>query len=261
MTSLRTGPTRLDGALAFVRYAYPPNELGACGPADHRALFEYGVAGVVDGGLVELASQFTGAWPYLTFIAEQAGIGDPLDARVVEAYWIGNDLLDRVDMGRFGRSLDERFRRRSGPEWASLAAGIPAGGLPHHAFHVFGVYPWVDLLGADRGPHPLHVLDRCRIRWGEVVAVTGDRAVVDSRPLLWDGRALYLGSPVAEAVRVGAGGRSLLPELSPGDAVALHWDWVCDRLTGRQLATLERLTHHQLTITNRRTGHPGRIVG
>ena len=93
------------------------------------------------------------------------------------------------------------------------------------------------------------------------VRIAGDRAVVDSRPLLWDGRALYLGSPVAEAVRTGSGGRTLLPGLSPGDTVALHWDWVCDRLTARQQATLERLTRHQLTIPNHRTGHPGRIVG
>jgi hypothetical protein len=32
--------------------------------------------------------------------------------------------------------------------------------VPHHSFHVFGVYPWVGLLGSDRGETPLHVLDR-----------------------------------------------------------------------------------------------------
>ena len=36
----------------FVRYAYPPNALGYCGP-DHSAAFrEYAVAGVADQGLV-----------------------------------------------------------------------------------------------------------------------------------------------------------------------------------------------------------------
>jgi hypothetical protein len=39
--------------------------------------------------------------------------------------------------------------------------------------------------------------------------------------------------------------------------VALHWDWVCDRLTPGQLATLRGSTRHQLAITNRKVGHPG----
>ncbi|MEO6208381.1 MAG: DUF6390 family protein, partial [Candidatus Limnocylindrales bacterium] len=76
----------IAGASLFARYAYPPNELGYCGPQDSRAVLEYGAAGVVDRGLVELAKGFAGAWPYLETIAGMAGIPDPLDRRVVEAY-------------------------------------------------------------------------------------------------------------------------------------------------------------------------------
>ena len=39
---------------------------------------------------------FEGAYPYLELIASENGIADPLDARVVEAYWLGNDLLEHV---------------------------------------------------------------------------------------------------------------------------------------------------------------------
>ena len=46
------------------------------------------------------------------------------------------------------------------------------------------------------------MLDRCRIRWGRVLAVQGDQVVVESRPLTWDGRAARLGQPETEtAVR------------------------------------------------------------
>ena len=31
----------VSGAVSFVRYAFPPNYHGACGPADFRGLFEY----------------------------------------------------------------------------------------------------------------------------------------------------------------------------------------------------------------------------
>ena len=87
---------------------------------------------------------------------------------MVEAYWVGNELLDRVPVGKIGDSMAERFRQRVGNKFQFLAEGVLAGGVPHHSFHVFGVYPWVGLLGNDRmTKHALTVLDRCRARWGE----------------------------------------------------------------------------------------------
>ena len=85
-----------DGPLLFARYAYPPNELGYCGGDDHRALLEQTSAGVVDGGLRQSLREFEGAWPYLELIAAANHLDDPLDAKVVEAYWLGSALLERV---------------------------------------------------------------------------------------------------------------------------------------------------------------------
>ena len=98
----------MNGSLLFVRYAYPPNSLGYCGPADSTAFSEYGAAGVVDNGLVDLAKAFHGAWPYLELISSANGIRDPLDRRVVEAYWVGNRLLDRIPLARTADSMEER---------------------------------------------------------------------------------------------------------------------------------------------------------
>ena len=95
-----------------------------------------------------------------------------------------------------GDALEVRFRDRVGRSWARLAETVPAGAVPHHCFHVFAVYPWFGLLREGRTPEPLLVLDRCRVRWGRVVSVSGPEAVVRSRPLEWDGRALLLGDPV-----------------------------------------------------------------
>ena len=92
--------TARRGPLLFARYAYPPNALGLCGADTPRTLLEYGDAHASDGGLAELARTFEGAWPYLELIAGANGLADPLDPRVVEAYWVGNELLDRVRPGR-----------------------------------------------------------------------------------------------------------------------------------------------------------------
>jgi len=37
----------------------------------------------------------------------------------------------------------------------------------------------------------------------------------------------------------------------------MHWGWVCDRLSRRQLRMLQRSTLRQLEITNRKVVHSG----
>lgn len=250
-------PARLSGAVLFARYAYPPNELGYCGPPDHRALLEYGSSGVVDAGLAQLARGFEGAWPYLTLIADGNGIGDPLDHRVVEAYWVGNALLDRLDTNLFGNSMHDRFQPRTGLKWTQLAEAVPAGAVPHHSFHVFGVYPWIGLLRSGRSGTPLFVLDRCRIRWGRIEQIQGSEVVVRSRPLTWEHGQLGLGDPRLETATCAADGYAFLLDLKPGDWVSLHWNWVCDRLSQRSLTALRHYTARQFAITNHKVEHSG----
>lgn len=238
------------GALRFARYAYPPNELGYCGPDAAGELLEHVAAGVADGGLRRLLRGFEGAWPYLELIAVANGIRDPLDDRVVEAYWIGNPLLDKVGPRLMGGSLESRFRRRAGRSWDRLVSPVPDGALPHHSFHVFGVYPWLGLLREGRLDEPLRVLDRCRVRWGQVCAVGVGEAVVRSKPLVWDGRRLALGEDETERVRVSVGEHGLDGALRPGAWCSLHWDWVCEGLDGPSLARLQHYTARQLSVVN-----------
>jgi len=226
-----------SGALLFARYAYPPNELGYCGPEDASALLLSGAGAEIE----RRARQFDGAWCYLEFIAEATGIPDPLDERVVEAYWIGNDLLAQVDPAALVDRMRQRFRDQPGGTWREAADRAVA----HHSFQVFDVYPWAGLLRSSGNPTALTVLDRCRIRTGRVLAVDGESATVESRPLRWDGGAMLEGPRRQEAVRWSTGGRSLIDGVSPGDRVAMHWDWVCDVLTDEQCGRIESLEARQ----------------
>jgi hypothetical protein len=241
--------TGVPGPVLFARYAYPPNALGYCGPADHPALLAYGATGVVDGGLRDLARGFEGAWPYLELIAAANGIADPLDERVVAAYWIGNPLLDHVGPRRFSASLEPRFRLRAGRTWDRLTEPLAAGGVPHHSFHVFAVYPWVGLMRTGSIDEPLRVIDRCRIRWGRVEGVVGDEVIVRSRPLAWRGGQLVLDEPRIERVRGAVAGSGFV-RASVGAAVALHWDWLCDVLTPAAQERLVAYTARHLAIVN-----------
>lgn len=245
-------PSPGDGALRFARFAYPPNRLGYCGPDVHDEILQRAHAGASGPELRELARGFDGAWPYLRLIARCNGVADPLDDRVVEAYWIGNPLLEHVGVAAFADSLTRRFvpllGRGAGAE--RLLAPLAHGALPHHGFHVFGVYPWVGLLRTGAVDQALHVLDRCRIRWGRVLERDGTRAVVLSRPLTWDGRRLELGAPRAETVTVARDGYQLAARAAAGDWCALHWDWVCEPLDRRSLTALRRHTRAQLDAVN-----------
>jgi hypothetical protein len=237
------------GPLLFARYAYPPNSLGYCGADETRTLLEYGDAEASDGGLAELARTFEGAWPYLTLIAHANGIADPLDPRVVHAYWVGNELLDHVEPADLARHVDERFRGRVGRATEHLVDTVAAGAVPHHSFHVFAVYPWLGLLRTGIVDEPLHVLDQCRITPARVLSVTGDEAVTMLRPLGWSGRELVLGSWTQRTVRWRADGLSLVAP-RPGDWVSLHWDFACDRLTPAEASALDGTTKRALRAVN-----------
>ncbi len=243
--------TGVSGPVMFARYAFPPNSHGYCGPADNVAFFEQGVTGEDDGGLRAMAREFAGAWPYLELIAHSTGLADPLDRRVVEAYWVGSPRLGHVGISAIGDSMEQRFRFTSGPRFSSLAEGVLAGGVPHHSFAVFCIYPWVGLLGDDRrAAQALTVLDRCRIREGKVISLHGDQVLVESTPLAWDGRRLGYGTPELETVIRSIDGVGMASEIAVGDWVSLHWEWLCDRLSEQQRRFLRHYTDRHLAIVN-----------
>jgi Family of unknown function (DUF6390) len=237
----------IEGTLRFIRYGFMPNRLQYCGPtADNRTLFEYGVAGVSDGGLEPLLRRFGGALPYLRLIARANGLADPFDARVVEAYWLGNELLERVEVRQLYDALLERFSKQLQGRTRDLVLGkAPAGARPHHSFHVLDVHSRVGEL-----EHTLDVLDHCRVSWARVRQVDGAHLSVDRRPIqLRDGK-LVLGAARPERVVRQLDGHGFADAARPGDWVTLHWGWVCEVVGEQQRANLERYTRHHLALAN-----------
>ena len=88
-----------SGAALFARYADAPNALGYCGPPE-------GI-GTTEAEIRASARRFSGVWPYLQVLARLTGTADPLDPRLVEAYWLGRDLGPEfgIDRETFGDSL------------------------------------------------------------------------------------------------------------------------------------------------------------
>ncbi len=243
------------GTVLFTRYAFMPNHLERCGPLraqDNRTIFQYAVAGDTDPYFTSLLQEFQAAYPYLKLIAQNTGHKDAFDPAVVEAYWIGSDLLDRVEVRQFHASIEQRFGKQVNQKQLEYLLGkAPAGARPHHSFNVFDVQRFT-----QEKTHSLHHMEKCRIGWGRVEAIELSHLVVEYQPLEWvnpssNGRAgLGTGAPTLGRVLRHMDGKGFADRAGVGDWVAFHWDWVCDVISESQRAQLERWTLHHLQLAN-----------
>jgi hypothetical protein len=240
-----------SGPVLFARYAYGPNRLGLCGPDDAEALFGQTSSNGDDRELRDLARGFEGAYPYLELIARANAIADPLDRRVVEAYWLGSPLLERVSPNSMGESLRLRFRPKLGQRtWKWLESSAPSGAKPVHAFHVLDVFPKVGLMRSEQVENVLRVMDSCRVRWGRVIERDGDQLLVNAVPLAFADGELVLGPSRTERITAWRDGHGFIGQVSPDDVVSIHWDWACDILDADQVGRLIAWTRRQLEIAN-----------
>ncbi len=246
-TELASPARSVAGTTRFIRYAFMPNRLHFCGGDDNRTILEYALAAVREPPLEKMLAKFAGAVPYLKLIARNNGIADPFDERVVEAYWIGNELLERVEIRDFYASLRERYSRQLTPKTLELVAGkAPAGARPHHSFHVLDVWRTVDRLSGD----VLATLDNCRISWGKVVRTEGGELLVLRQPLILVDGKLCLGEERHERVARQIDGRGFADNAQPGDWVSLHWGWVCEVITPQQQRALAYWTAYHIALAN-----------
>jgi hypothetical protein len=69
-----------------------------------------------------------------------------------------------------------------------------------------------------------------------------------------------VGEAVVESAKYAVGGSGFVAGLAVGDVVSLHWDWVCDRLSPRQLERLKHFTARHLRIANNGVEHRGAAI-
>ena len=160
----------LSGAMLCARYAFAPNFYHYCGPDTGGEFEEYLKAEMVDRGLIEHLTDFEVMYPYLAAIAQANGISDPLDPRVVEAYWVGNEMLEKVTERDVCVALMEKHklqRKVSKKEMRWLLPKIDKKARLHHSFHVLNVFTRT---GHHSVEHTVETMDECRIGWGRLLS-------------------------------------------------------------------------------------------
>ena len=248
----------MNGLLFFSKYAFAPNILQYCGPLDSKAFLDiykdYSEGKIkpnsdITEELKHLSLQFEGAVPYLKFIASENKIKDIFDIRVVEAYWLGNDLLNKVRVSNFYHHIEDRFKKRMlFQEWQSLKDNDKAlsKAKPFHSFHVFNIYSHMGLIRSGARNNVLKTMDSCRIGWGEVKDIVDDNILVEYRPLEFNNDGiLKLGEKTTKNFH------SFDESIKKGETVSLHWDYICDKLTPQQKQNLTLWTIYHMKIFNR----------
>lgn len=239
-----------DGLLRCSRYAFGPNRLHYCGPDANRQLFSYMDQEIADPGLEQLLRGFKTMYPYLRLIADSNGIRDAFDGRVIEAYWIGNRLLDAVKVRAFYNHLrdEQQIGKRIGSVTLELLGEKASrGAVPHHSFHVFDIWKRT---GHLEKAHTIESMDSCRISWAKVLGVDGPFIEVETQPLVLVQGKLALGLSVRKRIARNLGAELDIDTLKPGQIITLHWGVPCEVVTVRQAAELKRRTLSHIRFAN-----------
>jgi len=237
----------MEGFRLAARFSIATNRLNYCGPADAAPVLYRAIVDGSDRAATEEAlAQFEALYPYLEAIARKHG-RHPFDPEVVEAYWIGNALLDdfgREDFPPLLRALVARGL--PGFVARELERDLPAHPIPHHLFHVLFVG-----VGSVTGHVTTNLsnAELCRPGWGKVREIGPNQLEVQQSTLVAAEGGVALGEDRRATI---AYDRRMLPDLAVGDTIAVHWGWGALRLERSQAEALERYTRRSIAAAHRR---------
>ncbi len=248
----KTVSKKSDGLVRCARYAFMPNRLAYCGPTDKNEDLLYLTTEEKNKkGLNHILENFETLHPYLSLIARGNRINSPFHPQVVEAYWLGNNLLENVTLNNFYVHLMEGLNLRKKLSLSSknyLEEKLPQGALPNHAFHVLNIFIRT---GKEFVAHTLETMEACRISWGKIKKIQKDNFLVAYQPLIYLDKKLLLGSNLEKKVKREIEGKTFILNPKVGDIIAFHWNLACEILNPYQVKDLYFYTQKAITLANK----------
>ena len=236
----------MSGPKIAAIYGLIPNRLGFCGP--RQELLKKFITGKTSiPEIIPTLEKFEAAYEYYRLIARKNKIKSPFNKKVVEAYWLGNNLLDKITANDLRALIMERFCKPgllSKKEAKKRADMIPAGSKPHHSFHVLvlgSITGSVDFTGNTK------LKDTCRVGWGRVIKKSKiknqkSKITVIYRPLSGK-KILQFGQPIKKEV---IWDKEILPLIEAGDWVSFHWNHAMQKLNEENIINLHKYTQNTL---------------
>ena len=229
-------------------YSLPSFSLGFCGPQDktsRKTLSDYASGkSVSESAVREIFEKFEAAYRYYKLIAKKNNIADPLNEKVVKAFWVGNPLLEKVNGSDLRNLILTDFCRPgllNEEEAKEKAEQVPDEARSHHSFHVL-------ILGAvsDRVTLKGVMLDLCRTGWGKVEKIKRNKLIVKYKPLILSKRS-SLGKEIEKEIERSS---KIVPNVKKGDWVSFHWAQACEILTSQEVKNLEYYTQRTIDLVN-----------
>lgn len=241
----------MSGLKIAALYGLRPHTLGLCGPKEalEQELLKKFLRGKIPHyQILSVMKRFKGAFPYYELIAGKNKVKTgAFNKKVVEAYWIGNGLLDKVSAADLREMVIGKFSGSGLLPRAiaeKKAALIPEGSKPHHSFHVLvigSVTGSVDFEGNTR------LKDICRVGWGRVIKKpkTKDKKpkiTIEYQPLVGK-REIKFGKAVKKEILYDP---EFLSGVEKGDWVSFHWGWAVQKLREEDIVNLYKYTKNTL---------------
>ncbi|MEI8096764.1 MAG: DUF6390 family protein [Candidatus Moraniibacteriota bacterium] len=240
-----------DGVLRCSRYAFGPNRLHYCGPDANREIFSYINESITDVGLTALLKKFETLYPYLRLIAEANALTDPFHEKVVEAYWLGNQLLENVSKKQLYKNLvdDHSMKKRlTMKAFGIISDKIGGEALPHHSFHVLNI--WKNT-GTSLDEQIIESMRECIVSWGTVTKVAGPAMTVSTQPFIYETNHFCLGEPIYRIVYRPFDTSDNFEDVKVGDIITLHWGVPCEIISPTQAKVLEHYTKQSIALANK----------
>lgn len=233
----------MDGTELCIRFSHITNQLRFCGPKEASEQFFNYLKNKDNRQQVEsVLRKFEGLFPYLSAIAGKNN-RNPFDHEVIEAYWIGNNLLDSFndeDLKNIIKTLIQRGLPESIGE--NLIKNLPSSLIPHHNFNVF----YVGTGNITNSVKPtLENMNNCMISWGKVTDINDNELTINSISIKKPKDKFFIEENQTKKVKYL---KEMFPNIKKGDQVALHWNSAALILTDQQLNNLKKYTQKILDI-------------
>ena len=253
----------MSGPKIAAIYGLIPNRLGLCGPRQ-ELLKKFIIGKLSIPEVIPALEKFEAAYPYYQLIAQKNRIANgPFNKKVVEAYWLGNELLEKIATDDLRQLIIERF---SGPGLLSKAEAlkrakkIPDNSKPHHSFHVMvlgSITGSIDFTGKTK------LKDICRIGWGRVLnlkskntrpasldeageKIKTGKITINYNPLTGS-KIIKFGAPIEKEI---IWDKEILPSVKIGDWVSFHWNYALQVLNEENIVNLYKYTKNTLDSIN-----------
>jgi len=223
-------------------YSLPPNELGYCGPNGSWHAFMKLQENPNEENAAkarELLHGFYALQPYLELIAEANNL-KPFDEEVIEAYWLGNKVLESVEHKKIRETILS-FKQHGLPAriCKKKAEELPAEMLPHHSMHVL----YINFISQKVAP-VVENLSECLVHKASVLKNSGKEISVNCTGLVLEGKNLRLEENVRQVKNpFGLGAEA-------GARISVHWGNAIELLSEKQVQNLEKYTRKTIEAVN-----------